>query len=380
LHVAFPSLGTLGPTATTVLLWEVTEMDLSTRYAGLELSTPVILGACPLSAARHRVGEFAEAGAGALVLPSIFEEQILESQFQPRAEPLRSVTGEILHGIEPQWDRYNGGTEGYLRILEQLKTRGTLPVLASINCTSADGWGSYLKRLEDAGADAIELHLFHYGVDPDRYSEQVEQELLDRVGYAREFVSIPLAAKLLPHFTSLANFVYRLCGAGTKSVCLFGQMPVFESDPQPEADPHWRLSNYTDFRWVLDAVHQVRLAVPTLSVAASGGVTTPQDALAALELGANAVMVTHAVYRGGAQTIRDIVTAIERQLARHHRDRLRDLIGSSLNGFDAFPDRRRREHYAARVMDLVRPEDSASAKGPQAELPDVDLPGVGETR
>ena len=329
-------------------------MNLSSSYAGLCLHSPVVVGSCPLALDIDRVKEFADAGAGAIVMPSIFEEQIIRDQFGFSAEPIRSVTGEPLPISDPDWDSYNGGTEEYLRSIERATQAVEVPVIASVNCVSKDGWGIYLSRLEGAGAKAIELNLFHYECDPERFAEDVEKELLERVHYAHESTRLPLAVKLIPNFTCLANFACRIYGAGAKGVCLFGQAPVFEPQHGERVERHWRLTNHSDFRVALDAVHLVRNAVPSLSIAASGGIQSADDAVAAVQLGADVIMLTSAIYRNDSSIIGELVKAFESELVRSKRDTFSELVGSNFTGFDAFPQRTRREQYATSVTRLAQ--------------------------
>lgn len=339
-------------------------MDLSSSYAGLELRSPIVVGSCPLTLEIGRIAEFADAGVGAIVMPSIFEEQITRDQFGFVAEPIRSITGETLPSSDPDWDSYNGGTENYLRSIERAKGVDLVPIIASINCISTEGWSRYVGRLESAGADAIELNLFHYEIDPDRFAEDVESELLARVHYLIDATALPVAVKLIPNFTCLANFTCRISGAGAKSVCLFGQAPVFEPrqvDRVSQGDRvehHWRLTNHSDLRVVLEAVHQIRSAVPGLTIAASGGIQNSGDAIAAVQLGADVVMLTSALYRNGPNVIREIHAAIEVELAHKRQLSFRELVGSNFAGFDAFPKRTRREQYSTSVTELARQQQS----------------------
>jgi dihydroorotate dehydrogenase (fumarate) len=327
-------------------------MNLSSSYAGLNLRSPIVVGSCPLTLEPDRVGDLVEMGAGAVVMPSIFEEQISRDQFGFAADPIRSSSGESLPGSDPDWDGYNGGTENYLRSIECVKALGLVPVIASINCISTEGWSEYVRRLESAGADAIELNLFHYEIDPDRFAEDVERELLARIQYVLDATRLPLSVKLVPSFTCLANFTCRIAGTGAKSVCLFGQAPVFEPRRVLDDDSlenHWRLTNHSDLRVVLDAIHQVRTTVPGLTIAASGGIRNAIDAIAAIQLGADVVMLTSALYREGVAVIHDIYVAIEKELDKRKCKEFSGIVGSKLTGFDAFPVRTRREQYATSV-------------------------------
>ena len=167
--------------------------NLESSYAGLAIQSPVVIGSCPLTLETSRVIEFAEAGAGAVVMPSIFEEQISRDQMEFVAyPPLHIASGETLSISSPDLDRYNGGTDQYLQTIERHKASCSVPIIASINCVSGDCWAEYGQRLAAAGADAIEVNLFHYEVDPERFAEDVERELLTRIRYAVEATGLPL--------------------------------------------------------------------------------------------------------------------------------------------------------------------------------------------
>ena len=194
--------------------------------------------------------------------------------------------------------------------------------------------------------------MFHYEVDPDRFASEIERDLLDRVHYVREATQLPVAAKLIPEFTCLANFCCRVAGAGAKSVCLFGQAPVVEPRYGDELESHWRLTNHADLRVTLDAVHRVRRSNRKLTIAASGGIQNPDDALAAIQLGADVLMLTSAIYRQGSGLIEQICDSIRNEMSRHRMDTFRELVGLALRGYDAFPERTRRQQYANQVTDL----------------------------
>jgi dihydroorotate dehydrogenase (fumarate) len=333
-------------------------MDLSTTYAGLQLGSPVVIGSCPLSLDLEQVRLLVDAGAGAVVLPSVFEEQIVRDRFGfLPTDAILWKGSETMATADPDWDRYNGGTESYLESIVAIRNAIGVPVIASVNCVSDEGWSDYVKRIEDAGADAIEVNLFHYEVDPDRFADDVERDLLARIKYVRDSTCLPISVKLLPSFTSLANFVCRLSGAGAKSVCVFGQAPVFEpcfdEDSEQQYACHWRLTNHSDLRVALDAVHLIHNAVPQISIAACGGVQDADDAIAAIQLGADVVMIASAVYRKGPPLVAEICKAIEKELIKHRCGNLQEFVGSKFCGFDAFPLHTRRQQYASAVTRLL---------------------------
>lgn len=328
-------------------------MDLKTSYAGIQLDSPIVVGASPLALDVERVQNLADQGAGAIVMPSIFEEQIADSEHRvPNAQSPESINrtgGRSIPRSGPDLDNYNGGPNGYLQSIEKIKAVVDLPVIASISCASTGDWMGYADRIRDAGADAIELNAYHYEVDPHRFADDIERDLIDRIAQFCSQSPLPVAAKILPQFTCLANVAYRIAGAGAKSVCLFGQFPSVESRASGQIEFRWRITSPADFRNTAAGIMQVRGAAHNLTIAASGGIHAAADAIAAIQLGADVVMLTSAIYRQGGKFMKNVHDEIVSTMNKQKWIALSDMIGSRHSGFDSFPEATRRREFSSAI-------------------------------
>src|SRR5579884_1277686 len=196
--------------------------DLSTSYLGLKLANPVVVSSSPLQKEIANLQRMEEAGAAAIVLHSLFEEQIelesldLHSSLERGAESSPEASRYL-----PDLQNYNLGPEGYLDHLERAKKRLTIPVIASLNGSSKGGWTRYARMVQDAGADAIELNIYHLAVDPEITGAEIEQGYCDLVAEVRAAVRVPLAVKIGPAFSSLSHMARRLDRAGAAALVLF---------------------------------------------------------------------------------------------------------------------------------------------------------------
>tara|TARA_R110002111_G_scaffold253078_1_gene318190 strand:- start:14 stop:1057 length:1044 start_codon:yes stop_codon:yes gene_type:complete len=293
--------------------------ELKTQYLGMELNSPVIIGSCPLTIEPELVRQFADAGAGAIVLPSIMQEQIIHAQMLP-LDPIGAVESS---GYQPQQDKYNGGTEGLLATIRNLKSTQALPIIASINATSAGEWTDYAKSMEECGADALELNWQPAIVDPDETSDQIEQRLCDLVRQLCETVTIPVSVKLIQRFTNLASVSHKLHSAGAAGLVLFTHQPHWDVNiDRMHWTIRWELSPIDSLGANLEGIVRARTGQQDLSIAASGGVRTAEDAIKAMIAGADVVMVTSEIYRDGPNAARKIVEGIHRYLDTSHFDSL----------------------------------------------------------
>ncbi len=175
--------------------------ELTTNYLGIELQSPVIVGSCPLTIVPETVRQLVAAGAGAIVLPSILEEQIAYAAMQTE-DPASAISRS---GYQPQQDKYNGGVENYLGTIRELKAKEQVPIIASITGASSGNWIDYAKQIQDSGADALELNRSPTIGLPDESADQVEDQLRDMVRRLCDSVSIPVAVKLNQRFTNMAS-------------------------------------------------------------------------------------------------------------------------------------------------------------------------------
>lgn len=299
-------------------------LDLTTRYLGFELTSPLIVGACPLTSDLTNLQRLEEAGAAAVVLPSLFEEQIKSESGSPRD------IGNARHaplGSGGNLDEYNTGPDGYLRHIEQAKASVSVPVIASLNGTSRRGWTHFAQLLEGAGADAIELNIYFIPTDTGTTADQVEQRHLDIVAAVRETVSIRLAVKIGPHFAALPNFAKRLADAGADGLILFNRYlePEFDLDTF-EVRPHLEFSRQAELRvplrWIAILRNQVEL-----SLAATSGIQDVHDVVKSLLAGADAAMLASSVIRYGPEHLTRLISGLQQWLASHHLNGVSELRG-----------------------------------------------------
>jgi dihydroorotate dehydrogenase (fumarate) len=305
--------------------------DLSTTWLGLPLRTPLVSGPSPLAHDLDGVMRLEEAGAAAIVLPSLFEEQITRDQVQ-----LDGVLGrgagafaEAAAGYFPDLDEYNLGPDRYLALIAQARARCAVPVIGSLNCSRLGEWTRYARWVEDAGASAIELNLYDVPVDPAVRAADVERAYAEVVGAVREATRLPVAVKLAPYFTALPALAAALVEAGADGLVLFNRLYQPDLDLETlRVTPRLVLSAPVEaslpLRWV--GILHGRV---DCDLAATGGVHDAPSALKALLVGASCVMMASALLRRGPGLLRDT----EREMARWMDERgygsVTELIGSA---------------------------------------------------
>ena len=303
--------------------------DLSTTYLGISLKNPLVASASPLTRRVDTVRQLEDAGVSAVVMHSLFEEQIryeshevdffLEHGAESYAEAQRYL-------VEPPGFRI--GPEEYLKQIGKLKEAVDIPVIASLNGSSRGGWVDYAKKMQQAGADAIELNLYDMHVDPLETSQQIEQDYVDLVADVRAQVTIPLAVKLGPFFTSLPNLAARLVKAGADGLVLFNRFY------QPDLDietlsvvPNLELSTSADLRlplrWV--AIFYGRLEA---DLALSSGIHTPADLVKAVMAGAKVGMTTSALLRNGIDHARVLLQGLEEWMGTYEYESVAQMTGA----------------------------------------------------
>jgi dihydroorotate dehydrogenase (fumarate) len=297
--------------------------ELSVKYLGLELPSPVFVGACPLAMESETVRQFIGAGAGAIVLPSILQEQVIHRLMKP-VDPLNAIEQS---GYQPQQDRYNGGAEGYLRSISSLKETTRVPIIASINGHSGGAWLRYAKEIESAGADALEFNLQSTIIDANASSDSIESSLCNMVADVVGQISIPVSVKITQRYTNLASMVRQLYNAGAKGVTLFTHQPHWDvSTDRMHWTINWELSPVNSIGMILEGLVRICHGKSGLSIAASGGIATSEDALKAMIAGADVVMVTSAVYREGPDVIRKMIDGIRRYLEFRRHSTLSEFL------------------------------------------------------
>ncbi len=304
-------------------------MNLSTPYLGLTLENPFVVGASPFCDDAHIARQLQDAGAGAIVMRSLFEEQIDAEQ--------RALVHHVEAGAEshaeatsyfPDFAEYQLGPDRYLRQLEHLKRVLTIPVIASLNGCRPGGWTDYARRFESAGADAIELNLYQLVTDPAQGAEQVEADLLQTVRDVCQSVNVPVAVKLSPFHTAPAQFAQAVENAGAAGVVLFNRFyqPDFNLE-EMEVSPQLRLSDPGE---LLLRLRWLAILSPHLrgSLAVSGGVHAATDAVKAVLAGAHAVQIVSVLLRHGPRVLSALLAGLQVWLAEHGYESIDQLRGA----------------------------------------------------
>jgi dihydroorotate dehydrogenase (fumarate) len=288
--------------------------DLGTRYLGMELRSPLVASSSPLTGSLDGLRRLEGAGAGAVVLPSLFEEELAESGGHPGPGP---------------GDRagYGAGPAAYLSLVERAKGALEIPVVASLNGVSRGGWVRYGSRLEQAGADALELNLYYVSSRPGLSGQEVEWHYLEVVRAVRQAIAIPLAVKLSPYFSALANLAGQLVEGGANGLVLFNRFYQPDLDIEAMAVlPALELSSSVELglplRWIaiLHRRHRV-------SLAASTGVHSATDVLKVLLAGADVAMMTSALLGNGPDHLRPVEVQVRDWMDGHGYQTLDQLRG-----------------------------------------------------
>lgn len=278
----------------------MTNIDLSTSYLGLDLKNPFIASASPLTGSVESLLHLERAGAAAVVLPSLFEEQIEHEREQ--FEQLNAYQSDSMAeslSFFPDLERYNTGPEEYLQLIRDAKESLCIPVIASLNGFSSGGWKYYGELMEQAGADALELNIYLVPTDPSVSSSDVERHYRELVLSVREQLRIPLAVKMGPFFSSPATFGSDLVESGAAGLVLFNRFLSPEIDLETlEFVPALQLSQPEELRLALRWIAILRDRIQA-SIAATGGVHSGLDAAKALLVGADAVMIASTLLKHG---------------------------------------------------------------------------------
>jgi len=293
-------------------------MDLSTTYLGFKMSNPLMPGASPLVDDLDDVKRLEDAGAAAIVMHSLFEEQITHEQLSHlhAVEMHEDAFAEALSYF-PRPEEYRLGPEQYLEHIRKIKRMVKVPVIASLNGTSPAGWLDYAKLIEQAGADALELNVYYLATQAWETSESVERRTLETVRIVKGEVKIPIAVKLSPFYSSLANLAKQLDETGADGVVLFNRFYQPDIDVEElEVVPTLQLSDSSELllrlRWLAILSGHVKG-----SLACSGGVHSPLDAIKAVMAGAHAVQVVSALLKRGPGYLKAIREGMEQWLVEH---------------------------------------------------------------
>jgi dihydroorotate dehydrogenase (fumarate) len=298
--------------------------DLRARYLGLDLRTPLVASASPLTGTLDGLRRLEAAGAAAVVLPSLFEEQ-LTAEADQVGRLLERGAGSLSAALA--LDDYNAGPFGYLALVEQAKASLQIPVMASLNGVSPGAWVEHASLLEEAGADALELNVYYVSSSPGLGGSEVEERYLELVRSVRQSIGIPLAVKLSPYFSSVANLARQLVEAGADGLVLFNRFYQPDLDLETlEVTPQLVLSTSEELRLPLRWIAILYRRVPA-SLAASTGVHTAADAIKVLMVGADVAMMTSALLRNGPEHLRTVEAGLQDWLEEHGMQTVGHLRG-----------------------------------------------------
>jgi dihydroorotate dehydrogenase (fumarate) len=303
-------------------------MNLTTTYLGLELANPIVCGSSPLGTSIDTLRQLVDAGAAAVVLPSLFEEEIVGAAKAEMAMESQGAGFAEASSYLPDPAGYHVGPDHYLDHIRAAKDAVSIPVIASLNGTSPGGWTRYAEKMQAAGADAIELNAYFLATDPGEPGEAVEERTLAIVRAVKAAVSIPIAVKLSPFYSSLSHFASRLEEAGADGLVLFNRFYQPDIDIENlDVVPNLRLSTADELRlrlrWVSILSSQLGI-----SIAASGGAHSAVDVIKAVMTGAHAVQMVSALLIHGPEHIGRTLEAITFWLTEHDYESLAQMQGS----------------------------------------------------
>ena len=311
--------------------------DLSTKYLGLNLKSPLVASASPLCESLDNIKRLEDHSLAAVVLPSLFEEQLaLESL---------AVDADLSRGSEsfpesanffPDLQTYNLGPDGYLDLIRQAKESVRIPVIASLNGSSAGGWLQYARLMEEAGADAIELNIYSIVTDPAISGAEVEQGYIDLVRHLKHSIRVPLAVKLSHFFSAPANMAVRLDEARADAIVLFNRFYQPDLDVENlEVTPNLTLSRPEELllrlHWAAILFGHVRA-----DIGITGGVHSARDVVKCVLAGARVAFMTSALLRNGVQHAAHVLTELNRWLDEHEYGSVQQMCGSMSH--DSVPD------------------------------------------
>jgi len=330
-------------------------MSLATNYLGLVLKNPIVASSSPLSHSVDSIKRLEDAGASAVVMYSLFEEQITFDSFYVD-HYLRTGTNSFAESLSffPEMDQYNVWPDEYLNLIRRAKEAVDIPIIGSLNGVSAGGWINYAGLIEDAGADALEMNVYYVPTNLDLGGQEVENIYLDVLRTVKRAVTIPLAMKLSPYFSSLGNIAKRMVDDGAGGLVLFNRFYQPDLDLETlQVAPRLVLSNSNEMRlplrWVAILYGRVMadLAITT-------GVHTSEDVLKGLMAGAKVTMMASELLQNGVRRIKEMLGEIERWMDEREYASVAQMIGSMSQQHCAEPAAFERANYM-KVLDSYRP-------------------------
>ena len=304
-------------------------MDLTTTYMGLPLRNPLLASASPLSKSVDSVRALEDAGVSAVVMYSLFEEEIRHSQLE-LDHHLEHGTQSFAEALDffPEQQEYCVGPETYVDQIRALKEAVDIPIIASLNGSTTGGWVEYARQMEEAGADALELNIYYIPTDPEETGVDVESRHLETLAAVKQNVKIPIGVKLSPFFSSPANVACRLDKAGADGLVLFNRFyqPDIDLDSL-EVYPHVLLSTpqamRLPLRWVAILYGQVEA-----DLAATSGIHSAEDVIKMLMVGARVVMMASALLKNGPGHATTVLAQVSEWLAAKEYESVQQMQGS----------------------------------------------------
>jgi len=330
-------------------------MSLATNYLGLPLKNPIVVSSSPLSHTLDSVQRLEDAGASAVVMYSLFEEQItFESLYVDHY--LRNNTNSYAESLDyfPEMDHYNVWPDEYLNLIRRAKESVDIPIIGSLNGVSIGGWTNYAGLIEDAGADALELNVYYVPTNIEMTGREIEGMYLDMLRQVKSAVTIPVAMKLSPFFSSVSNMAKRMVTEGASGLVLFNRFyqPDFDLESL-EVAPRLVLSNSNELRlplrWV--AILYGRILA---DFAITTGIHNAEDVLKGLMAGAKVTMMASELLQNGVRRIKEILSEMEAWMDEHEYESVAQMIGSMSQKNCAEPAAFERANYM-KILDSYRP-------------------------
>jgi dihydroorotate dehydrogenase (fumarate) len=323
-----------------------TKMDLTTTYLGKKLKNPIVPSASPLSYSLDSMKQLEDAGASAIVMYSLFEEQIAHE----RSELLHYLSQGTESYAEaltyfPEVQQYNTGPDEYLNNIQKAKKSLGIPIIGSLNGVSVGGWIEYAKKIQDAGADALELNIYYIPTDPNVSSAELENKYLEVAKTVKKSVTIPVAVKLSAFFTTMANMARKFDNIGIDGLVLFNRFYQPDIDLETlEIEPNVILSTpqalRLPMRWIAILHRQIKA-----NLAASSGIHKADDVLKMLMAGADVTMMCSALLKYGPEHIKKTLSEVERWMDEHEYVSVQQLKGSMSQKSVADPAAFERANY-----------------------------------
>jgi dihydroorotate dehydrogenase (fumarate) len=320
--------------------------DLTTTYLGLSLKNPLVASASPLSRSVETVRRLEDAGAAAVVMYSLFEEEITHESLElDHYLDLGAHSYAESISYFPDLDTYSVGPERYLEHVSRLKAAVGIPVIGSLNGVSSGGWVEYARRIEEAGADALELNIYYLPASPELSAAELENTYINLVRDVRAEVSIPIAVKLSPFFTALPNLARRCAQAGAEGLVLFNRF--YQPDFDLEAlcvTPNLQLSSSDELRlrlrWIALLYGRIKA-----DFAVTGGVHTGQDVVKAVMAGASVAMMASELLANGSARMAGVLAELREWMQEHEYESVAQMRGSMSQRAVAEPAAFERANY-----------------------------------